>query len=482
MSIFDEIREFKARNDFEGGWQAGYQALQLDTNNEFLKTSLFWLIYAALKQVTEPIKARENNTPSRTEQQQMDLWASRIADLQLALPSDNIDFRLWNLFNKIGKFCEPICSFILKSGSKIFKADDHKPFVTDKGESPSTVLKLTRMVTGRYLLNLDGCSLSAPRIIALINYAEESAEDSPAGKVWLAYDKARIYLQAGEIQRARDAYLTVLQRKRSESWAWFGLAMTYAAEPDVAIKLLANGLSAAHDPKFSIQGLIQIAERFHEAGANENASKALSKLLEIYSQNGWTPRDNIVELMASPWYDASLDFSDFDSIIRNLSKGAEQYTIAKPQHYVGILHNVHASEKGANIFVSRDLTLSARKSLFPNRSFPAPGTPLKVLCDLATDKPEVISVAPSEHVESSDIRFFDGTLSVTERGFGFVDGDIFVHASLASTLPNNSETKGVAVASFDKAKNKYGWKAVSLQANDDWRRDPTKTRPPNTTE
>ena len=171
MSIFDEIREFKARNDFEGGWQAGYQALQLDTNNEFLKTSLFWLIYAALKQVTEPIKARENNTPSRTEQQQMDLWASRIADLQLALPSDNIDFRLWNLFNKIGKFCEPICSFILNSGSKIFKADDHKPFVTDKGESPSTVLKLTRMVTGHYLLNLDGSSLPAPRIVALINYA-----------------------------------------------------------------------------------------------------------------------------------------------------------------------------------------------------------------------------------------------------------------------------------------------------------------------
>ena len=463
MSIFDEIREFKSRNDFEGGWQAGYQALQLDTNNEFLKTSLFWLIYAALKQVTEPIKARENNTPSRTEQLQMDLWASRIADLQLTLPSDNIDFRLWNLFSKIGKFCEPICAFILKSGSKIFKADDHKPFVTDKGESSSTVLKLTRMVTGRYLMNLDGSSLPAPRIIALINYADEFAEDSPAGKVWLAYDKARIYLQAGETQRARDAYLTVLQRKRSESWAWFGLATTYTDEPHIAIKLLANGLTFSHDPKFSIRGLIQIAERFQETGAYEHASKALSKLLAIYEQNGWAPKDKIVEMISAPWYDASLDSSDFDSIARDLSKGADQYTITKPIHYVGILLNVHASEKGANIYVSRDLTVPARKSLFPDRRFPLPGTPLKMLCDLTQEKPEVVSITATDQFESPDIRFFEGILKITAKGFGFVAGDIFVHASLASKVADNSEAEGVAVASFDKGKNKYGWKAISLK-------------------
>lgn len=467
MSIFDDIRELKSNNDFDGAWQAGYQVLQQDKNNEFLKTSLFWVIYAALKMIMESIKSREINTPRPPEQQAIDLWASRISDLELTLPSDNIDFRLWNLFNKTGKFCESICSFILMSGSKLFKADDHKPFVTDKGESPSTVLKLARMVAASYLLKPEGSSLPAPRIVALIKYAEEVAEDSPAGKVWLAYDKARVYFQAGELHRARGAYLTVLQRKRSESWAWFGLATTYAGESHVAIKLLANGLSSSHDPKFSIQGLIQIAERFHETGADEHASKALSKLLEIYNQYGWSPRNNIMKLISSPWYDASVDYSDFDSIVRGLSAGAEQYTIVKPQRYDGILQNVHASLKGANIYVSRDLTLPARKGVFPNRSFPEPGTPLEVLCDLSSDKPEVVSVRIGGHCESPDIRLFDGTLSITGRGFGFVSGDIFVHASLASTLPDKCQAKGVAVVSFDKAKNKYGWKAISLHSDDD---------------
>ncbi|SDI41740.1 hypothetical protein SAMN04487867_10655 [Vreelandella titanicae] len=466
MSIIDDIRELKSNNNLEGAWQAGYQVLQQDKHNEFLKSSLFWVIYAALKLIAEPIKSRKDNTPRPSEQQAIDLWASRIFDLELTLPSDNFDFRLWNLFNKIGKFCEPICSFILMSGSKLFHADDHKPFVTDKGESPSTVQKLARMVAACYLLKGEGSTLSAPRIVAFLKYAEEVAEDSPAGKVWLAYDKAKIYLQADELQKARDAYLTVLQRKRNESWAWFGLAKTYEDEPYVAIKLLANGLSSAHDPKFSTQGLFQIAERFHEIGENENASKALSKLLEIYSQNGWTPRDNILALTSSPWFDASVDYSDLDAITRSLSAGAEQYTIANPQRYAGILQNVHASLKGANIYVSRDLTLSARKGVFPKRNFPEPGTPLEVLCDLSSDKPEVVSVKVSDHFESPDIRLFDGTLSVTDRGFGFVNGDIFVYASLASTQPDNCQTKGVAVAAFDKAKNKYGWRAISLHSKD----------------
>ncbi len=55
MSIFDDIRELKSNNNLEGAWQAGYQVLQQDKHNEFLKTSLFWVIYAALKLKAEPI-------------------------------------------------------------------------------------------------------------------------------------------------------------------------------------------------------------------------------------------------------------------------------------------------------------------------------------------------------------------------------------------------------------------------------------------
>ncbi|WP_084286573.1 tetratricopeptide repeat protein [Halomonas halodenitrificans] len=466
MSVFDDIRELKSSNDFEGAWQTGYKALQFDKNNEYLRTSLFWVIYAALKTLMVPIKSRENTAPRPSEQQEIDLWVSRIPSLELSLPNENIDFRLWNLFTKTGKFCEPICLYILQSGRNIFTPEDHKPYISDKGESPSIVQKLARMVAACYLLNPEKSALSAPRIVALINYAEDTAEDSAAGKIWLAYDKAKIFIQAGKTDRARQSFLVVLKRKRSESWAWFGLADTYPHEPNIAIKLLASGLMCSHEPKFIVRGFFKIAVRLAELGAYEDASKALRKLMEVYERNGWPPKDNIVNLMSSSWYDASIDISDFDSIIRNLAEDADRYIIDKPQHYLGILQNVHGSEKGANIYVSRDLTLSARISLFPNRRLPEPGTPLKVLCDLSSDKPEVFKVAPGENFDSPDIRFFDGTLRITEKGFGFVNSDVFVQASLAAKFPTNSETTGVAVASFDKAKNRYGWKAITLRRKD----------------
>ena len=74
MSVFDEIRDKKTRADFEGAWQAGYPTLEQDTENTFLQTSLFWIIYAELKKLLEPFKTRENKTPHPNEQQLIDLW------------------------------------------------------------------------------------------------------------------------------------------------------------------------------------------------------------------------------------------------------------------------------------------------------------------------------------------------------------------------------------------------------------------------
>jgi len=465
MSAFDEIREHKSRYDFEGAWQVGLKALESEPSNEFMKTSLFWVIYAALKPLLEPIKSREKKAPLPHEQAKIDLWASRLTTLQLALPSDNIDFRLWNLFGATGKFCEPLCAFILQSGRKLYTQSDHKPFVSEKGESPSVVMKLARMVAANFLMKGAASLLPANRVTGFLKYADAHAEDSPEQKVWLEWDKARIYFTVEEFSRARDSYLSVLKKKRREPWAWFGLAKTYADEPEKAICLIAAGLTYAHDPKFSIPGLVEIAELFAETGAYENASKALVKLLAIYSQNNWAPKDNIVKLTSYSWYDAAIDTSDFDAVLKKLAENASLYTVAKPGHYQGVLQSVHASNKGANIYIARDLVISARKAVFPGRQIPLPGTFVKVLCDMDAEEKEIISAEIIQEFSSADICTFNGPLTVNEKGFGFVNREIFVPAALIANVQPDSHVTGMAVMSFDKVKNKYSWKAVTLRAS-----------------
>lgn len=462
MSIFDVIRDHKSRGDYEGAWQAGYPALEQDVGNTFLQTSLFWVIYAELKRLLEPIKTRDIRRPNSKEQKIIDGWASRIILLQLELPNELIDFRLWNLFRDTGKFCDPICIFVLKCGSSVFSPGDHKPFKTEEGESFSVVMRLAHMVANNYLLKGSESPLPLGRVIALIKYAGEKALDSSRSKIWLEYDKARIFVSVGEINRAREAYQSVLRNKRGESWAWFGLAKTYENEPDKAICLVSFGLTCAHDPKFSIPGLVRLAELLAQTGVYDYASKALIKLNKIYSENTWELKDSIVELMSSGWFDASLNISDLDEHVKELAEGANQYATVKPIYVSGVVQSIHENGKGASIYINRELQLSARRGVFENRKITKPGKYVKLLCDMGFESHEVVSVENIQEIENPDIRSFKGSLKLNDKGFGFVAGDIFVSPGLIGCVLRDAEVVGVAVMSFDKIKNKYGWKAITL--------------------
>lgn len=462
MTVFDVISDHKSRGDFEGAWQAGYAELEQDIGNVYLQTSLFWVIYAALKNLLEPLKSRDNKAPVPKEQRLIDHWALRFNLLQLKLPNELIDFRLWNLFRDSGKYCDPFCNFILTNGSAQFNQEDYKPFKTEKGESFSVVLRLARMVAANYLSKEDKSSLPYRRVIALIKHAFEKAQDSAKGKIWLEYDKARIYLAVKDMTRARDAFLTLLKDKRAESWAWFGLANTFEDEPKKAICLVSFGLTCADDPTFSIPGLVKLAELLAETGEHSYASMAIIKLSKIYSDNGWELKDSIVRLMARGWFDASLNVTGLDAHIKELAACANQYTMLEPIYYSGVIQSVDSSGKRAQIYISREHQLSARKAVFENRKIPNIGTAVRALCDMGSESRDVVLVQSIDVIDSSDISTFSGVLKIADKGFGFVNGDIFIPPGLIEGFDQNTEVTGVAIMAFDKVKNKYGLRAVCM--------------------
>ena len=173
MSIFDELRTLKGQGQFEDAWQHGFAAFQQDQQNIFLQTTLFWVIYAALKQKIDPIKQQGNIKPLPAEQNWIDTWVARIDDLNLALPNDNIDYRLWNLFKykDIGQFCKPLCLYILLRGRGLFRPEDHAPYCTDAKELPSPVLKLARMVAANYLQDKGNAKIPVDRVMSFLQYA-----------------------------------------------------------------------------------------------------------------------------------------------------------------------------------------------------------------------------------------------------------------------------------------------------------------------
>ncbi len=461
MSVFDTMRTLKGEGRFEEAWQLGFDALQQDQQNTFLQTALFWVVYAALKQKIDTIKQREDAKPLPVEQQWIDTWVTRISDLNLALPNENIDYRLWNIFLKtkdVGKFCTTLCMYILDSGRKLFRPEDYLPYLTENGESPSLVCKLARMVAKNYLLYKDDTPNLVGRVTGFLQYAIESTQDF-AHKIWLIYDKAQVLAASGQMGRARDAYLDVLEKKRSESWAWFGLATTYQDEPLKANSLVAYGLTCAHDPRYSIPGLYHFANLLAQQGNYADASRSLLRLYRIYQKNGWPLKKEVAELMACAWYDASLDETDLDVTIRRLSVSANQLVIQRPVVYKGIVASIHKSGKRADIYLSPNQIIPVFKKLFQAQDTFHPGAYVELLCDNRNGEDIPILVKKIQPFNSENICSFTGVLKLKEKGFGFVD-KVFVPPYLIGAHADDEEVHGVAVVKLDKTKNVNGLVAI----------------------
>jgi len=462
MTVFDDIRKLKKEGNCIKAWQTGYAVLEKEPNNEYLKTSLFWVIHAGLKQVIVPIQRRKNKTPSPKELETINNWVGKIEVLKLSLPNDNIDYRIWNLLQDVGKYCEPLCFFILNSGRSLFNKEDHEPYILEKGEKPSNVYRLARMVAKNYLMQREKSSLPAYEVISLLNYAYYEAKDSPKNKIWLEHDRAKIYVEIGDIQEAKKSYLSVLKFKQTESWAWFGLSETFIDEPRKAVSIIAHGLNYAHDPKFSIPGLKLLSKLLSDQGDYELASKILIRLSNIYKRNSWNLKDDIVELMSSQWFDASLDVADLSNQLRTLAEGAVEYTVEEPVYYNAVVERIHKSGKGITAYINRSLQIPVRKSLFKDQKSSIPGTFIKLLCDKTTEQDQVVSLEVMAPFESEDVCCFQGKINITNSGLGFVN-NIFIPPNLAEGITQAAEVTGVAVMSYDEKKQKHGLKAVSLK-------------------
>jgi hypothetical protein len=57
---------------------------------------------------------------------------------------------------------------------------------------------------------------------------------------------------------------------------------------------------------------------------------------------------------------------------------------------------------------------------------------------------------------------YGGILRGTDREFGFVE-DTFVPPGLMNPMLEGNLVQGVKIRSFDKSKNQYGWRAITLE-------------------
>jgi len=459
--VFAQIRELKQQEKFGDAWHCGYTVFQNDKNNTYLRTALFWVCYAAIKAVQEQVLHRQNKAPTSNEQNIVNSWISCIGKLKLPVPCEELDFRFFNLFKGCGEHYYTYIQMLIFYGPNLYQASDLKPYQTDKGEYPSLLVRLARQTSKAWLQHHKEWQLNLDDILNLLQYANDKALDR--NKTWLQFDISKCLVSVERYGEARNSALNVLRKKMSESWAWGALADTYAIEDhSAAIACYCKGIIEAHEPPFCIPMYYGLAKIFSSNNEFNLASSSLSKLIEIYSANGWTLKPEHEELVQQHWFDASsIESIDFDNELRNFSNKALQYATEKLEMEIGIVDSHLRSGKGFSIYFDLGKKLSARNGVFFGKGLPDVGA--WVEAKLATDNGEsnVLEVHKTEEQSNERVQWIEGNLKINPKGFGFVE-DSFIAPYLLNGFTDGEMIKAIKIWDKDPKKGTPSWRAIKL--------------------
>lgn len=464
MSIFQTIKELRHNGRPVDAWNIGFPELQKEPNNLYLKRSLFWACYDGIKTIQEQINHRKTKAPSLQEQQNIESWISRIGHLNLVIPCEELDFRFYNLFKKNGEHYESFIRFTLDHFTDLFRSpEDYTPFQGEKFESPSLIVKQARVAAKGWLMHRKEWSIDFAALISFLDMANQRAMDND--KTWLHYDYAKCLISAKRYDDARDLVLPIVRKKASEFWAWGALAATFTQEdPLKAEACYCRGLCEAKDEKFSVKMRGGLAFLLAQLGKFSEASALVCSIADTYRAEGWTLKPEYEQLMAEPWFDASkAETVQLDKYFHRTGEQANQLLYEDIETTTGVVHSLHRSGKGFNVYLSPNNKIPVRKGLFTQKKLPEVGTWASVTYGKVDGKAEVLTSEPAEPISLSGIETETGLLRINPAGFGFV-GDVFVSPDLV-----NADWEGVNVEvlkawDINPKKKQMAWRALTVNA------------------
>lgn len=461
--VFQQINRLRKSGELDAAWELGCTTVQQNPSDSFLKGAFFWVCYAYLKDVRDTIKARaaagkSEFTPTRQEAERIDFLLDWI--IWLDLPDSVFEYRsLLLIFQANLEHFPKLMLLLAKHAKTLFSPEDKQPFITEKGESPSLMLKFTRKLAKTWSSQTTLRHLSVDDLITLLTLTRHEVKDTQQ-LIWLDYDEARCLIVAKRYEEARKRILAVLRKKQNEAWAWGALATTYRQkDPQAAITLFAKALSCAHDDALALPTLKGFAVLLAAEGLHNEASICVHRAVNCYLHNGWQIKTDLEQLLNQPWYNHQVNTELLTSFILQRSQNAADYLFGERVQKLALVQNIHAGNRGFHAWVSRNQSLSVRMKLWSDKLPLSPGDYVQLT--IAEEDQSVVAVAPAQAQPLTDAGEIEDILRVTEKGFAFV-GDTFVPKDLVPAGMDGQKVHVVRVVELDKTKNRYGWRALKV--------------------
>lgn len=461
---FRTVTNLRKSGQLQEAWNVGFQALESNPQDAYLKGALFWVCYEFLKQQQERITHRAsssgNHRPTDFEFEQIENLLQTIMNLDI--PTGGLEYKMLLVqFRKNLEWFPTLIHCVLRLQGALFDHESKQPFRAEKGEVPSLMLSSTRQIASAWLRAHKHWQIDLQRVVELISLTKSAVADTKH-LVWLDYDYAKCLIVTGQFEQARALILPILRKKTKESWAWGALAATYRSQDKaLAIKFFAKGIVSAHDVTFSLRLLNGIVPLLVEHQRTAEASMCVKTALVTYQSNGWKVKPELAQLSQSAWYDDTVDQSQLNAYLNSICSDATDYLHGPVTKVKGLVENIHKSGKGFHVFVNKSTSHTVRMGAHKAKIKPEVGSYVELSLSQKEGEVEVVASEPCQDVSIDDVSYIEGELRIAPKGFGFVE-DTFIPPFVISDIPEQSQVKALRVMTWDKVKSRYSWKAIKL--------------------
>lgn len=367
-----KVNELRKGGKIDEAWNLAQQAMQNEMRDFWLESAFFWAGYAMCKRIQDNIKQRTERNPKceyqpfPQESAQFNLvcrWL-RWADIPVWNDDNQYVWLLRISQRNLNHFPDLLVLLVCYSDG-LFEEKDMQPYRTEKGESPSLLLKFGRMLADVWQSNPDFREkIKAEELFALLAYVRKYAQDTQH-KMWLDKDEAECLLVAGQTLKAQTLARSVVKKKRQDAWAWDLFAHMYAAEnPQMAMECWAKSILCAHEKSFAFPALKSAASILAKQGLADKASMCVKEVVEHCQQQGWNIKKEVTELCSQSWYDGNVDTAGLKPFLKTLAANAESYLIGETETVSAIVVGKNAEGTKIFAYVRKERLLQSQRRCF----------------------------------------------------------------------------------------------------------------------
>jgi len=245
------------------------------------------------------------------------------------------------------------------------------------------------------------------------------------------------------------------------------MAEIFLENKEIQFACYCKALSLKTPEDFLIKLRQSFAEMLIHKSMFSEAKTEIQKIISTRDKHQWKIPNQIMQWTEMEWYKSANSKRDNSELYLMHLKQAEELLFQDIPEELIVVEFVNHDKQVLNFVINEN-----KHGFFSYRGFlkkPTIGQLYDVRFAGASKDGfyKLLSIEESKQETSQAIKNFEGKLKLNLEGkFGFVD-DIFVDPNLITkmSLENDQLIKGKAILSFNKKKNQWGWKILTLTAN-----------------